>query len=356
MSMRKSQQEPEQPARLVERRPEGDAPEARLAALVRAGLPAEGLGGAARDRVWQRLDRRARGGRSFASLRWSVAAGVLLTSGVVVGAVNARRWWPRLTGPRTETVAPAPRGKARAARLPAAPSVAPAIAPPAAEASAATAGVPAPRPPAAVASRAPRPLARLAPVETTAPAPLAEPAPRIEPAAPPAAAAPPTPSALANETALLSAALTRLRHDRDAAGALAALDVYDARAPHGTLRREANVARVDALLMLGRDADALAVLRTLPLQPRGREQELRVVRGELIAPSSCAAAVEDFDHVLTGAPPAPLVERALHGRATCLTKLGDLEGARRDSLEYLRRFPEGRFAAQARRLTGENDL
>jgi Flp pilus assembly protein TadD len=207
-----------------------------------------------------------------------------------------------------------------------------------------------------VASRVPRPLARLAPVETTPPAPLVEPAPRSEPAAPPAAAAPPTPSALANETALLSAALTRLRHDRDAAGALAALDVYDARAPHGTLRREANVARVDALLMLGRDADALAVLRTLPLQPRGREQELRVVRGELIAPSSCAAAVEDFDHVLTGAPPAPLVERALHGRATCLTKLGDLEGARRDSLEYLRRFPEGRFAAQARRLTGENDL
>jgi hypothetical protein len=169
-------------------------------------------------------------------------------------------------------------------------------------------------------------------------------------------AAPPTPSALANETALLSAALTRLRQHRDAAGALAALDVYDASAPHGTLRREADGARIDALLMLGRDADALAVLRTLRLQPRGRDQELRVVRGELAAPISCAAAVEDFDRVLVEAPPAPLAERALYGRAACLARLGDATAAQRDLREYLRRFPAGRFATEVRRLSEANDL
>jgi hypothetical protein len=166
----------------------------------------------------------------------------------------------------------------------------------------------------------------------------------------------PAPSALASETALLGVALARLRQQRDAAGALAALDDYDARVPRGTLRREADGARVDALLMLGRDADALAVLRGLALQPRGRDLELRVVRGELAAASDCRSAVRDFERALAHDAPPALAERALHGRATCLARLGDDAAALRDQREYLRRFPEGRFAAEARRLSGENDL
>jgi TolA-binding protein len=172
--------------------------------------------------------------------------------------------------------------------------------------------------------------------------------------APPAAAAaapaaPPATSALAGETPLLGEALTRLRQQHDARGALATLDQYRARYPNGTLKREAEGARIDALLLLGRNAEALTELRALTLRPAGRDQELRVIRGELSAASDCGRAVVDFDQVLAEQAPAPFVERALHGRAACRLRLGNEAGAIHDLSEYLQRFPQGRFAAEARR-------
>ena len=47
------------------------------------------------------------------------------------------------------------------------------------------------------------------------------------------------------------------------------------------------------------------------------------------------------------------LERALWGRAAARSHLGDETGARADLRECLRRFPQGRFAAQAARLLGE---
>jgi hypothetical protein len=356
------------PARLLSRGGGGGA-EDRLAALMRAAAPAEGLSPAARDRVWQRLDGRDRRGRPVATLRWSFALGVLLASGGVVAAMSAPRWWPKLRRTQVETATPPPPAPVR----PRAPTPSPAAAPPEAanpiEAPAAIVDVPATviaNLASAPTRRAPTPTQpepRERDTEPSAPE-VRGPRPETPPQAgappeareaPPEARVAPPPSALAAETALLAEALTRLRQHRDPAGALAALDAYDARAPRGTLRREADGARVDALIMLGRDGDALAVLRTLALQPRGRDQELRVVRGELAAAQDCAGAVADFDRVLADGPPARLVERALHGRATCLARLGDSAAARRDLLEYLRRFPEGRFAAEARRLAGDGD-
>jgi hypothetical protein len=206
-----------------------------------------------------------------------------------------------------------------------------------------------------VEAAAPEP-APIAPAEesTAAASPVAPPPAPVPVAAPAPVAA--SPSTLASETPLLGAALTHLRQERDATGALALLDAYDVRFPRGTMRREADGARVDALLLLGREGDALAVLRRLSLQPRGRDQELRVIRGELTAPSSCSAAVDDFDRVLADAPPPGLAERALHGRATCRARLGEDAAATRDFREYLRRFPEGPFAGEARRALGENNL
>jgi hypothetical protein len=197
--------------------------------------------------------------------------------------------------------------------------------------------------------------ASAAQVPTSAPSELAPPtAPSPTPPSAREPAAALSASDLAVETSMLGEALTLLRRQHDASGALGVLDAYEARFPRGTLHREASVARVDALLLLGRDADALGVLRELALQPRGRDQELRVIRGELASPTSCAAAVADFDRVLTEAPAPALVERTLHGRAACLARLGDAEGARRDLTQYLRLFPQGRFAPEARRsLSGE---
>jgi hypothetical protein len=368
-----------EPMRWLSRAGAGDAPEDRLAALMRAGEPPGELGAAGRARVWARLRRGSRTTRSLASLRWSVAAVVLLTSGVVIGAMSARRWWaPAPVAAKPEPRAAEPRA-ARAARHVGEPS-APALDEPAAppEASpppvavapspaATTAAPPATAFPSAAPILAteparPRPQARpsravalaTAPPEATSPPSSPALAPSQEPPSPaPAESAPPAPSSLAGETPLLSEALTRLRQQRDARGALASLDAYDAHYPHGMLRREAEGARIDALLMLGRDDDAVAVLRALELQPQGRDQELRVIRGELTAPTDCARAIVDFSRVLAETPTDALAERALHGRAACHVRLGDKADAARDLAEYLRRFPAGRFAAEARRATQE---
>ena len=416
--MKSSDDERDDPApqtRWLSRPPGGGDVEDRLATLLRAGAPAEGLGAGARARVWSRLARSKRRSRTHAGLRWSVAAGVLLTSSAVIGAVTAYSWWRAApAAPAPVEAPPRPRDRTRHAigarfDAPGLPGMSPrgATAPPAPLAPDELAS-PAPPPlrlpdgasaeartelatsakrrrMADAASPAPNVVAASVAPSLPAEAPGVPPSaarttpdvataeaspPRLEP--PPVEAAPiraEVPSVqsgatsstvapagaveapvgtLSGEARLLTEALNRLRQQRDAAGALATLDAYDARFPTGTLRGESARARVDALLVLGRDDDALGVLRSLALVPQGRDEELRVIRAELSARSSCARAVADFDRVLADGPAPPLAERALHGRAACLARLGDREGAFRDWRAYLQRYPEGRFAAEAR--------
>jgi tetratricopeptide (TPR) repeat protein len=155
------------------------------------------------------------------------------------------------------------------------------------------------------------------------------------------------PSGLSRESESLQKALEKLRRDHDGVGALQLLDEHHARFPSGVLALEAAVARIDALLLLGRRADALEHLARLPLARVGRRMELQLLRGELYAERDCRKALADFDAVLAAAP-APLSERALYGRATCRLRSGDAAGGRADLDQYLTRFPSGRFAPQVR--------
>ncbi len=155
------------------------------------------------------------------------------------------------------------------------------------------------------------------------------------------------PSALTLEALSLERAVRALRHDRDPAAALHAIDEHLAAHPHGLLRNEAELTRVDALLQLSRRAEALAGLEKLSLTGLPRSREFAVIRGELRAGAGrCKDAMRDFAKIADGSD--ELAERALAGRADCRARSGDDAGARQDLQTYLERFPQGRFAARAR--------
>jgi len=153
---------------------------------------------------------------------------------------------------------------------------------------------------------------------------------------------------LGRESELLARALSKLRRDRDASSALKLLDEYARDFPSGALRLEADVARLDALLALGRNAEALAMLERLPIDRLGRGAELRVIRAELLTQKNPTKALGDFDRALATALPPELEERALFGRAANRLRAGDEAGGRADLATYLGKYPEGRFAARAR--------
>jgi len=192
------------------------------------------------------------------------------------------------------------------------------------------------------------------------PAAQPQPAAKVQLAvkAQPAAAAP------SGEQALLFQAVRSLRSLHHPDQALGVLDEYLARFPHGSLLPEANRLRTEALLDLGHAPAALDELnRRLGHQTNGGDEH-RLVRGELYAHAGrWQEALEDFDAVVrvrVASAPAPgtsapaksgdLLERALWGRASARSHLGNDLGARADLREYLRRFSDGRFAPQARHL------
>jgi tetratricopeptide (TPR) repeat protein len=191
-------------------------------------------------------------------------------------------------------------------------------------------------------------LARRASAPPAIPDPL--PAPEA-----PAAPAPPSPTAV--EQALLGDILRSLRAQHNPQMALALLDEHAKRFPESALGPEAAMFRAEALLGLGRRAEALRVLDALPLASMPNRNAQVVLRGELRAAAGrWQEARADFDRSLStpvsgiDAKSTDIMERALWGRASARSRLGDEAGARADLSSYLRHFPSGRFATQAAAL------
>jgi hypothetical protein len=149
--------------------------------------------------------------------------------------------------------------------------------------------------------------------------------------------------------AIIADAFRDLRSRGDAEAALLSLDEYDRRFPGGVLRAESRVARVEALLMLERRAEALQLLEAAG-QGGALTRDVRVTRGELLVESNrCADAVRDFDAVLAARDGDSAGGRALYGRASCRSRGGDSPGARADLTRYLSLHADGPSAAAARR-------
>ncbi len=168
------------------------------------------------------------------------------------------------------------------------------------------------------------------------------------PARPPATA--PPGSALHEEAALLRSAIESLRVHRRPSDALAAVAEHRRRFPSGALATDAQMLRVEALIALGRRQEALVALDDHRLAGEAPGGALQVTRAELLADRNCAEAIAAFDDLLANATSSPTtIERALRGRAICHARLGEREAAQEDWRDYLRRFPAGRFGAEARR-------
>jgi hypothetical protein len=153
---------------------------------------------------------------------------------------------------------------------------------------------------------------------------------------------------MVEEAQLLAVALRKLRQERAPAAALNLLEQHHARFPAGALMAEATVARVDALLALGRRSAALELLTSLSLSGYARRRELLVLRAELQSEiGDCADALLDLDAVAR-VPVGDLVEeRAIYGKAVCLARLKERREASTTLQAYLRRFPKGRFVKLA---------
>lgn len=201
------------------------------------------------------------------------------------------------------------------------------------------------------------------PAPEPTPVPVSPPAPPSPPVSPEVAPAPvpaPVPArrqpretnALLEEAKLLGKAVEQLRRDQDPKAALATLQRYFQRYPQGELRGEAEVTRVEAQLRAGRKSEALSQLERLHgagFEGLPRPVELALQRAELLADvRRDPEAARAFSDVLALHPALALEERALFGRAVCRARSGDEAGMRADLGAYLERFPDGRFAAEAR--------
>jgi hypothetical protein len=215
----------------------------------------------------------------------------------------------------------------------------------------------------------PPPLAPSPPPPARTPAMIAMPLPAMPPLGPRPAPANPPPGTAAGvplrlpaapvpsrpETEFLADALRLLRAGGDPDAALASLDELTARFPRSALAPEVAAVRIEALLRAGRSAAALAELDRAPLEGTPGNDARLVVRGELRAQRGRWREAEaDFARALgtrlDGARD-DLAERALWGRAAARARLGNAMGAAETCVLYLQRFPSGRFAESARRLS-----
>lgn len=363
--------EPSFPSRFVQLPPEEDSTKAGRLFRSAIAAPEEPLPPITR-RIRDTLGARARPARRI--LRMALAGAAIFLFGGVVGAAVWPHWGkPRGTvdlGSRSQPVEPVRKvkrahpsmvGPAAAPVVAPAPMVEPSPIPPAEETKPQPAAVPkriAYREARPVSSAASPPAVQPPAVQPVAVQPPAVQPPAVQPPSVPLRMDPPVAVTTPDEHAYLSRALRVLRDDRNATAALAVLDEYVTRFPHRALDLEAGMLRAEALLSLGRTRDALAALDGLPMQSLPKRDGRLALRGELRAAAGrFQDAIADYDAILARAGGADargamgdVVERALWGRASARSHLGNDEGARSDLGQYLLRFPNGRFANEAKRM------
>jgi len=281
-------------------------------------------------------------------LRIALVTGMIFLMGGVVGAVVRPFWERRAPAPQAiaEETAPPPVKATRRSTAQRAPEIMPEAPPVAPEA-------PSPIDPITAETTNLPSLSAIPPTRRRLTNPN-EPA-KVEIKRPSPSAPRETPDPVPTEQRALGEIIALLRKQHAPLAALALLDEHRARFAERGLSPEADMLRVEALLAVGRNADALAVLDRLPLGSLPKRDERFVLRGELraaagrwqAAQSDFAATLANLDTTSAHATKRDVNERALWGRAAAKSHLHDEVGARADLTLYLRLFPAGRFATPA---------
>jgi TolA-binding protein len=158
------------------------------------------------------------------------------------------------------------------------------------------------------------------------------------------------------EASLLARAFHAVRVDGDGEAALQALDERARRFPNGPLSDEARVARVEALLAVGRTSEALPLLLEIRDRPEGLTRGIQLARAEILAEQNrCPEATSDFDDLVAAEVRDDTGERALYGRAACHLRDRETARARQDLRRYVEVYPDGRFIGAVRRAATELD-
>lgn len=151
---------------------------------------------------------------------------------------------------------------------------------------------------------------------------------------------------------VLREALEQLRGGHNPGAAVGLIDAHRAELASGSLAAEGDLVRLEALLALGRRDQAAHLLDALDLPPGRRD--LHLLRGEFRAGQGrCPDALVDFQAARRLQVADEVDERAVHGLAACLSKLGERAQARATLEAYLGRYPAGAFADEARRALGD---
>jgi hypothetical protein len=144
-------------------------------------------------------------------------------------------------------------------------------------------------------------------------------------------------SGLSAEAALYE--LARLRRDvqRDAKGALAALNEYRDRFPRGSLRNEVGLSRVELLSELGRGREALNEAEALLGSAKGGERaaELHLLRGDIFRKDLADFAQAAQEYSKAEKFGGGFGAEATRLRGLSLEALGDVEGALAAYRRYL---------------------
>lgn len=153
--------------------------------------------------------------------------------------------------------------------------------------------------------------------------------------------------------------IARIRHRQLGRLADAANDyrTYLRRFPDGRLGQEAELNIIEIELKRGRHKPALAAIDRFLAEHADSERvaDLRLQKGHVLrARADFSAAVSVYDRAAQTAIRARIADEATYYAAWCQSERGQTDDARARLRAYLKRFPDGRHAAAARKSLAED--